>query len=209
MAMAFNCSDKQLPLMYLALVKEASIKLKRAYSEFYFCMCFIHKPNMLNMKTNNAHTKLLYKGYDSRSHAESRARNRLPACANSCSSSGPVLFWFCAMKSSRIFLRTGFAPLSHSCKMFITREIDVCCFADPISGALFLPQNRFQLKRKAPSVSHCWVHFKRQPYMPTRPTVLCVFIFDVVVVKLLHRHFDAKWFQVFYWLKWTNEKIAL
>ena len=80
------------------------------------------------------------KGYVSRSQAVSRVRNKLAACAKMASSSGPVLFWFWAMKSCRILRRTLFDPLSHSLSRFITCAMAMSCFADPIFG-LFIIQN--------------------------------------------------------------------
>ena len=76
--------------------------------------------------------KTQWKGYVNLSHAVSLVKNKLAACANSCSNSGPVLFWFCFMKSTKILARTTLLPLSHSWRRFVTREIADCCFDDPI-----------------------------------------------------------------------------
>lgn len=59
-------------------------------------------------------------GYVSRNHAVNLVRNKLAACANSSSSSGPVLPWFEAIKSCRIFDRTLFDPWSHCCSNLLT-----------------------------------------------------------------------------------------
>lgn len=61
-----------------------------------------------------------WKGYVSRNQAVNLVRNKLAAWANSSSSSGPVLPWFAAIKSWRIFDRTLLDPWSHCCNNFVT-----------------------------------------------------------------------------------------
>ena len=80
-------------------------------------------------------------GYVSLSHAVSLAKNKLAACANSWSSSGPVLLAFCDMKSNKICFLVDFVPLSHSCSKFITLEIAVCCLAEPIVTSIVFDLN--------------------------------------------------------------------
>ena len=55
-----------------------------------------------------------------RNQAVRRVRNKLAACANSSSNSGPVFPWFDVIKSCRIFDRTLFDPWSHCCNNLVT-----------------------------------------------------------------------------------------